>query len=1463
MDDDNDDKPKKPTTKHRYKFNNIKPITFNTKNRKKKKIDPIPDNNQLTNSKSTNKRSLTVEKKTDNNNSNKQHGIEEDFIEPLSIKENILLNNNNDNNERTSSPKTKRAKLVQGEIDLQTKKNEFSFNNDVSVNNSNNDQSLITYGIKNYKGNQRQALGSTPVTSMRKVSAESALTSGGSPLKIISTKPILDNDLINFESIGNLSPIKSTKSSQMSKSQQRRISLKKMNTEKEKINKSEDTSSLICGLNSSLIIEPNSPKRLSNDDSIIEILETPPKLSPEKVQKTKETVGIVKEKPDNNQDMINQIKELYGSDAFETSKIDESNNTTSTISKADENKNKNKNKNDVKIDSEAGSDSDSSEDDFLFEMLQRQENTNHRAKTHPMSEKEFNDELISKLNTDLLNLLKYPKLQCKPHFPFLRLLVLHVDDADQDHIILKCSDINKKIYAIHLYAPWTQVDDTNVSPYRLNEVIHIVSFKVDDPLLLFQDEIHLSSSSELLPVIAPDTLLSGTTLSDGLTCQRQTVIKRRFALPSETSIHLTRGTIIHELFQNLLQIITKNHENLERCNNLLITETLSNMLTAIIEKYKSEIIISSDIPVDDFQYTLEKEFFPNIKNFLSSYIVDSSNNIHARINVQGAANLPFKINKIHNIEETIDSPLLGIKGIIDATINTNFGFIPMEIKTGKFASMKHQTQTMIYALLLWEKYDIPTKKFLLVYLGGEGSYILNNVNFNEFKNMLHFRNKMIHFFKDETKDHGGVLPDLLKGSSATCERECFAQETCTILNRVTRMDIDGMKRVNLDDNVLLPKEFIDTVIENISYKEKQFFENYYKMLQLEDEANALDINGYFLQSSSEKDECIGMMKLINTKQTTESEGVEDRFELIFQFDNHLKNEVNGVSLYDNCILSDEMGHYRLDYVTVLEVDYSKGIVKTLGTKNIMTSIQKQYRNIILFRLDRAFYDIPNKIAKFNLVSLLNQRNTVLKNLIIHPEQNLSNQRMECFKSFNVEMINWSKLNEDQCEAVKKCLSSDKYSLIRGMPGTGKTQVITELLKCLIMNKKRVLITSFTHSAVDNIILKLIENGFYDEKLFKIVRLGQQSNVNKKVQQFMITNNIENYHQLQTKYKEANLIATTCLSVHNFMVKEILKVDNEADVPLYQKFDYCILDEATQVNLPISLAPLEWSKKFILVGDDNQLSPLVKSKKAIEMGLKESLFTRLSKIDSRNVTNLTIQYRMNEDIMKLSNFLVYNNMLKCGDFNRKKYLPEIKDLDKKYDTNSLEYKILNNKQSVLFIDYRNKLTNEKDSSYTDNITKDSLVNIGEVKLIKDILDLFNKNYDNKNNDEFNPVDDIGILSIYRAQLNLLTTNLTSQLNLETSTENTKHLEILTADQYQGRDKKCIIISFVKSNFDKDVNKTIDDGILNDLERINVSITRSKCKLIMIGNSNTLSNYKVLKKLFDGIICKEKEKYVHEI
>lgn len=75
------------------------------------------------------------------------------------------------------------------------------------------------------------------------------------------------------------------------------------------------------------------------------------------------------------------------------------------------------------------------------------------------------------------------------------------------------------------------------------------------------------------------------------------------------------------------------------------------------------------------------------------------------------------------------------------------------------------------------------------------------------------------------------------------------------------------------------------------------------------------------------------------------------------------------------------------------------------------------------------------------------------------------------------------LNANQTLAVEKVLCSRDYTMVLGMPGTGKTTVVAQLIRMLVEMDKTVLLSAYTHSAVDTILAKL------EGADFGILRLG--------------------------------------------------------------------------------------------------------------------------------------------------------------------------------------------------------------------------------------------------------------------------------------------------------------------------------------------------------------------------------------
>ena len=79
----------------------------------------------------------------------------------------------------------------------------------------------------------------------------------------------------------------------------------------------------------------------------------------------------------------------------------------------------------------------------------------------------------------------------------------------------------------------------------------------------------------------------------------------------------------------------------------------------------------------------------------------------------------------------------------------------------------------------------------------------------------------------------------------------------------------------------------------------------------------------------------------------------------------------------------------------------------------------------------------------------------------------------------------------------RVLSAQDYTLILGLPGTGKTSTIASAVMELLSLGKSVLLTSYTNSAVDNVMLKLVAMNA------KMLRLGRSGGVHPALLPYML------------------------------------------------------------------------------------------------------------------------------------------------------------------------------------------------------------------------------------------------------------------------------------------------------------------------------------------------------------------------
>lgn len=936
--------------------------------------------------------------------------------------------------------------------------------------------------------------------------------------------------------------------------------------------------------------------------------------------------------------------------------------------------------------------------------------------------------------------------------------------------------------------------------FQIHDVIHLILTDPSHPKLV--DDTHN------LLIWNPDILVSATTVSQQMGCPRKSVLINRLSFPGESSVPLIVGIITHEIFQSCFH---NENWSMDYMKGLMEYEIQSKLLLIYsigneVEKVRTEI--QNQLPY------LETWFKTYFKKPLSSHTSIPTNH--------GNQKVMFAVNKALDIEENIWSPMFGLKGKVDVTLEaqlfdqtTNGKYLlPMEIKTGR-EYISHHAQSSLYSLLFKDRYDMDVNMFLLVYTKERISKKYD-ISRTDLKSLVNLRNRITKYFKSGTRE----LPELIKQSQ--CDR-CEVQQACMTINKLVE---NGTA-----EESGLPKDVYEHLTLHLENdKQSRGFYNYWDNLITQEEGIMTNLKkDLWTLTAKERENTKGKaLSDLIIKDSNDNDDFQDEFFYTFERRNNAKSLQNSQLIkYDRIIISDQEGHFAIAQGFIIAIRPS--FIKVSVNRRIVNSNLKMdgfnktdnqtFQSVLhknlqsqklnqLYRIDKDDMFHGMGLARYNILNLF------LKDGDSRRREAIVNLQEPKFIPSKLQYdISSENFNSDQIGAFDKILSTKDYSLILGMPGTGKTTVIAQIIKLLVENKKTVLLASYTHSAVDNILLKVKDYGI------DILRIGSPLKVHKDIRKYVAgfdaNKQIKNYDDFIATYMTPSVVATTCLGIGDIAFN------------LRTHFDYCIIDEASQVSLPISIGPLRFCDKFVLVGDHNQLPPLVQHPNpAIKQGLSRSLFKILSETYPQSVAELTYQYRMCEEIMLLSNVLIYGGRLKCGSEKVAKqclYIPKPNMIENQISSQYLTKlrkedlwidTILKPENKVIFI-------NHDDVPGIERTIGEKVENLVEVNLIKQIVESLTMCGANESS--------IGVMSLYRSQLRLLHRGL----------QHKPDVEVLTADQFQGRDKDCIIISLVRSNKE---NKVGD--LLKEWRRVNVAITRSKSKLIILGSKSTLKSVKML-------------------
>jgi DNA replication ATP-dependent helicase Dna2 len=335
------------------------------------------------------------------------------------------------------------------------------------------------------------------------------------------------------------------------------------------------------------------------------------------------------------------------------------------------------------------------------------------------------------------------------------------------------------------------------------------------------------------------------------------------------------------------------------------------------------------------------------------------------------------------------------------------------------------------------------------------------------------------------------------------------------------------------------------------------------------------------------------------------------------------------------------------------------------------------------------------------------------------------------------------LNSSQLDAVEQAVNCSVFHLIWGPPGTGKTRVIPEIVERV---GGPVLLGAFTNTAVDKMLLAVLAHN-PSARFLRVGRVSDSPELARAIQgdpaDFFTDDLALKYGTIRAvkdALQQTRIIAATA---HRASTLPYLRT---------RSFEMAVVDEAGQLTEPLTLGLILRARRFVLVGDDRQLPPVVRTR-----ALAHSMFERLKR-ETGAVTLLETQYRMHPQIMDVSNRLFYEGRLKAGVSNSDRMPPE--------------------GEPVVFIPVESE--------------RDGRSNIDEAKVVLNLVRGLMR-------DSHVPPEAIGVVSPFRAQVVLL-----RQLLADTG------ITVDTVERFQGGERDVMILSFVRS---RGTGFVFDDRRLN--------------------------------------------------
>lgn len=254
-------------------------------------------------------------------------------------------------------------------------------------------------------------------------------------------------------------------------------------------------------------------------------------------------------------------------------------------------------------------------------------------------------------------------------------------------VLLVEEEKTKLFKAIHLRQAWFD------TPCTTGSFVHVIGEFTSTGQCVVDDHNNML-------ILHPDHLISSTVVADSFGCLRRAVLQDRVKATSSANAPMLYGTLLHELFQEAIKV--------NNWDTTFLLDTITKLMPMHLET-----ILEINSTCEAVKEHMSSKL-PELQAWAKLFVCVKPQ-ADAIVRERNGRQCTMSINKLLDVEEHVWSPMYGLKGNIDATVQVTMRddqgertlTVPFEVKTGKNSSnAAHVAQTALYNLLLSNRYGM-------------------------------------------------------------------------------------------------------------------------------------------------------------------------------------------------------------------------------------------------------------------------------------------------------------------------------------------------------------------------------------------------------------------------------------------------------------------------------------------------------------------------------------------------------------------------------------------------------------------------------------------------------------------------------------------------------------------------------------------------------------------------------------